>query len=103
MRDPWGRMPAATGLTPKTGDVVVSARCLVLLGSVEMTSDGETPGQRPFMAGIVTDRLIIGAGAGGVANADALLENSDSGVVLADRHPRTGGHWNDVYLSVRIY
>jgi hypothetical protein len=82
---------------------VVSARCLVLLGSVEMTSDGETPGQRPFMAGIVTDRLIIGAGAGGVANADALLENSDSGVVLADRHPRTGGHWNDVYLSVRIY
>lgn len=69
---------------------------MAILGFVEITSDGETPCQRPSMVDVVTDRLIIGAGAGGVAVADALLENSDSDVVLADRHPRTGGHWNDV-------
>jgi cation diffusion facilitator CzcD-associated flavoprotein CzcO len=44
---------------------------------------------------IETDYLIVGAGAAGVAFADALIADSDADVVLVDRRHRPGGHWND--------
>ena len=50
-----------------------------------------------------TDYLIVGAGAGGLAFADALIADSDADVVLVDRRHRPGGHWNDAYPFVRLH
>lgn len=44
---------------------------------------------------IDTDYLIVGAGAAGLAFADALIEACDADVVLVDRRHGPGGHWND--------
>lgn len=52
---------------------------------------------------IETDYLIVGAGASGMAFADALVANSDADVVLVDRRHRPGGHWNDDYAFVRLH
>src|SRR6204780_5562988 len=52
---------------------------------------------------IETDYLIIGAGAAGMAFADALIADSDADVVLVDRRHRPGGHWNDAYPFVRLH
>jgi hypothetical protein len=53
--------------------------------------------------GIETDYLVIGAGATGMAFADALIEAGDADVVLVDRRHRPGGHWNDAYPFVRLH
>ena len=50
-----------------------------------------------------TDYLIVGAGAMGMAFADALLQESDARIVIVDRHARPGGHWNDAYGYVRLH
>jgi hypothetical protein len=55
------------------------------------------------MTVIETDYLIIGAGASGMAFADALIADSDFDVVMADRRHRPGGHWNDAYPFVRLH
>jgi len=47
--------------------------------------------------------LIVGAGAAGMAFADALIADSDADVVLADRRHRPGGHWNDAYPFVVLH
>lgn len=52
---------------------------------------------------IDTDYLIIGAGAAGLAFADALITDSAADVVLVDRRYRPGGHWNDAYPFVRLH
>lgn len=52
---------------------------------------------------IDTDYLIVGAGAAGMAFADALIEACDADVVIADRRHRPGGHWNDAYPFVRLH
>jgi hypothetical protein len=52
---------------------------------------------------IETDYLIVGAGAAGMAFADALVAACDADVVLVERRDRTGGHWNDAYPFVRIH
>lgn len=52
---------------------------------------------------IETDYLIVGAGACGMAFADALVARSDADVILVDRHHRPGGHWNDDYGFVRLH
>lgn len=52
---------------------------------------------------IVTDYLIVGAGASGVTFADALISRSDARVVLVDRRHRPGGHWLDAYPFVRLH
>jgi NAD(P)-binding Rossmann-like domain len=52
---------------------------------------------------IETDYLIIGAGAAGLAFADALIAASDADVVLVDRRHGPGGHWNDAYPFVRLH
>lgn len=51
-----------------------------------------------------TDYLVIGAGAMGMAFADALFdENKDAHITLVDRRHRPGGHWNDAYPFVRLH
>ena len=55
------------------------------------------------MTMIDTDYLIVGAGAAGLAFADALIAESDADVVIVDRRDRPGGHWNDAYPFVRLH
>jgi NAD(P)-binding Rossmann-like domain len=55
------------------------------------------------MITIDTDYLIVGAGAAGLAFADALIAESDADVVIVDRRDRPGGHWNDAYPFVRLH
>jgi hypothetical protein len=55
------------------------------------------------MITIDTDYLIVGAGAAGLAFADALITESDADVVIVDRRDRPGGHWNDAYPFVRLH
>lgn len=50
-----------------------------------------------------TDYLIIGAGATGLAFADALIAETDAHVTLVDRHGKPGGHWNDAYPFVTLH
>jgi hypothetical protein len=50
-----------------------------------------------------TDYLVVGAGACGLAFADALLAASDVDVTLVDRRPGVGGHWRDAYSFVRLH
>lgn len=56
------------------------------------------------MADLETDYLIVGAGAVGLAFADALVEEDpDCHVTIVDRHARPGGHWNDAYGFVTLH
>ncbi|MGE0331852.1 MAG: NAD(P)-binding protein [Ramlibacter sp.] len=56
------------------------------------------------MASIETDYLIIGAGASGLAFADALLDElPDAHITIVDRHGKPGGHWNDAYSFVNLH
>jgi hypothetical protein len=55
------------------------------------------------MSPIDTDYLIVGAGAAGLAFADALITESDADLVIVDRRERPGGHWNDAYPFVRLH
>jgi hypothetical protein len=55
------------------------------------------------MTVIDTDYLIVGAGAAGMAFADALIAECDSDVVMVDRRHCPGSHWNDAYRFVRIH
>ncbi len=50
-----------------------------------------------------TDYLIIGSGCSGLAFADTLLDQTDADIVIADRHAKPGGHWNDAYGFVRLH
>jgi hypothetical protein len=52
---------------------------------------------------IETDYLVVGAGAAGMAFADALIAACDADVVMADRRHGPGGHWNDAYPFVRLH
>jgi hypothetical protein len=52
---------------------------------------------------IETDYLVIGAGAAGMAFADALIAASDTDVVIVDRRHAPGGHWHDAYPFVRLH
>ena len=50
-----------------------------------------------------TDYLVVGAGASGVAFADALVAEADVEVTLVERRPAPGGHWLDTYPFVRLH
>lgn len=50
-----------------------------------------------------TDYLVVGAGASGLAFADALVAEADVEVVVVDRRPAPGGHWQDAYPFVRLH
>ena len=50
-----------------------------------------------------TDYLVVGAGATGLAFADALVSEADADVTLVDPRPAPGGHWNDAYPFVKLH
>ena len=52
---------------------------------------------------IDADYLVVGAGATGMAFADALVDHADVRVALVDRRPGPGGHWLDDYPFVRLH
>jgi hypothetical protein len=52
---------------------------------------------------ISTDYLVIGAGATGLAFADALSAEADVEVTVIDRRDAPGGHWADAYPFVRLH
>jgi hypothetical protein len=52
---------------------------------------------------VETDYLVIGAGASGLAFADALVAEADVEVTVIDRRPVPGGHWADAYPFVRLH
>jgi hypothetical protein len=52
---------------------------------------------------IETDYLVVGAGASGMAFADALVTAADVDVVMVDRRHSPGGHWLDDYSFVRLH
>ena len=53
---------------------------------------------------IDTDYLVVGAGARGLAFADALVaETEDVEVTVIDRRPVPGGHWLHAYPFVRLH
>ncbi len=49
------------------------------------------------------DYLIVGAGAMGMAFADALLAGSDATIAIVDRYGKPGGHWTRAYPHVRLH
>jgi len=50
-----------------------------------------------------TDYLVIGAGAMGMAFADALIDHADVHVTIVDRRHTAGGHWQDAYPFVQLH
>ncbi len=52
---------------------------------------------------LTADYLVVGAGASGMAFADALVGHSDARVALVDRREAPGGHWLDAYPFVRLH
>ena len=55
------------------------------------------------MKNISTDYLVIGSGAMGMAFTDVLLTETESNIVIVDKHHQPGGHWNDAYPFVRLH
>jgi putative NAD(P)-binding protein len=49
------------------------------------------------------DYLVVGAGATGMAFADALIDHADASVALVDRRHGVGGHWLEAYPFVRLH
>src|SRR4029079_4124245 len=49
------------------------------------------------------DYLVVGAGASGMAFADALTRHAEVSVALVDRRHGPGGHWLDAYPFVRLH
>lgn len=52
---------------------------------------------------IAADYLVVGAGAAGMAFADALLDHADVRIALVDRRHGVGGHWLGAYPFVRLH
>jgi hypothetical protein len=52
---------------------------------------------------IDTDYLIVGSGSVGMAFCDVLFTETESAIVIVDRHHAPGGHWNDAYPFVRLH
>ncbi len=50
-----------------------------------------------------TDYLIVGSGATGMAFADVILSETKSTMIIVDRFPKPGGHWNLAYSFVRLH
>ncbi|HSH46789.1 MAG TPA: FAD/NAD(P)-binding protein, partial [Longimicrobiales bacterium] len=55
------------------------------------------------MRSLDTDYLVVGAGAMGMAFADALVDHADVHVTLVDRRTAPGGHWRDAYAFVQLH
>jgi len=58
----------------------------------------------PELEQLICDYLVIGAGARGLAFADALLaERQDYSLIIVDDRDEPGGHWNDAYKFARLH
>lgn len=57
----------------------------------------------PHLEQIVTDYLVVGAGAAAMAFCDELLSHSDATITIVDRRHAPGGHWIDAYPYVRLH
>jgi hypothetical protein len=57
----------------------------------------------PATRSLDTDYLVIGAGAMGMAFADALIDHADVHVTLVERRHAPGGHWLDAYPFVQLH
>src|SRR5690606_1245459 len=55
------------------------------------------------MRTLLTDYLVVGAGAMGMAFTDALIDHADVHVTLVDRRHAPGGHWLDAYPFVQLH
>ena len=55
------------------------------------------------MKKLLTDYLVVGSGAMGMAFADVLLSETDANIIIVDKHHQPGGHWNDAYPFVRLH
>ena len=55
------------------------------------------------MQELITDYLVIGSGAMGMAFSDVLLTETDAKIIIVDKHHQPGGHWNDAYPFVRLH
>lgn len=53
--------------------------------------------------GLEADYLVVGAGASGMAFADALTRHAEVRVAMVDRRHGPGGHWLDAYPFVRLH
>jgi hypothetical protein len=49
------------------------------------------------------DYVIVGAGLTGLAFADEILSRSDATMIVVDRRPQPGGHWNEAYDFLRLH
>ena len=52
---------------------------------------------------VEADYLVVGAGAMGMAFADAVTDHADVRVALVDRRHSVGGHWLEAYSFVRLH
>lgn len=52
---------------------------------------------------LAVDYLVVGAGAMGMAFADALVDHADVRVAIVDRRHGAGGHWLEAYPFVRLH
>jgi hypothetical protein len=52
---------------------------------------------------IRADYLVVGAGATGMAFADAILTETDATLAIVDRYGKPGGHWTRCYPHVRLH
>lgn len=50
-----------------------------------------------------TDYLIVGSGAIGMAFADTMLTETDATMIIVDKYPAPGGHWNVAYPFVTLH
>jgi len=49
------------------------------------------------------DYLIVGSGAVGMAFADIILTETKDSMIIVDRYPKPGGHWNVAYPFVTLH
>ena len=52
---------------------------------------------------LTADYLIVGSGAMGMAFADVLVEESNATLIIIDKYPAPGGHWNHAYPFVALH
>lgn len=55
------------------------------------------------MTTVNTDYLVVGAGTAGMGFVDTVLAASDREVVMVDRRPGPGGHWQEGYPFLRLH
>ena len=121
-RLPWSRLQILGWCFPTSGNTIAAATTTTtttttttMAARLSSSSSGATAAALPQVVDLEPcDYLVVGAGAMGLAFVDTLLtellqkQSSSSPspscrVVLVDRHPAPGGHWNDDYDFVKLH